>query len=258
MAAAARRPEEVGTAPIEPPWRPALRALVSFAIALIASGLIWRSVPSALSVRTTTVGYSTFANFNVNRYTDAYLLIAFGFPIIAALTYAVVSRIGPMRRRTRASIGFLPIGEVGLEVADRPTAPFGGARSSTSFWLDAFWSAGRLALVALVVGLELSVSQSPTQAGISSRGYLGAFSFVVAVLGLGLLLHRRSRTRSATSNDGLSRQEALTSISRVNAAGRVGRRAGSVPRLAGHVPLDFLQWPRSCTTRGSRCGWPSP
>jgi hypothetical protein len=57
-------------------------------------------VPSHLSGRFDVVGYPLYADFDVNRYFDVFYLVAIVFPLVALIAYVLVSRFGPLRRRT--------------------------------------------------------------------------------------------------------------------------------------------------------------
>jgi len=99
---------------------PTARFVVSIVGAAIVCLLVWRHLPSSLSVRTSVIGYPTFADLDANKYYDAFYLIAVVFPGVAILLYWVVGLPFPRRRLTcRDAVFPLPIREVStLDASD--------------------------------------------------------------------------------------------------------------------------------------------
>jgi len=178
--------------------------------------VIWRQIPRPLAVRTTTIGYAIFANFNINRYTDAYVLIGFVFPVVACAAYALASRTGPLRNAAPAKESLLPLSRAdhGPTEGGRPQRSASG--KPHSLLLGVFWSGGRLALVAAVVALEISASQSTNERSISSSGYLGATLFVLFVVAIGMLMEPAARHAAGSHASTLRASRVLNSIAQVN------------------------------------------
>jgi hypothetical protein len=193
----------------EPKWRPRLRFALSVGAAAGAGELAWRAVPQHLVARTTTVGYSTVANFDVNRYTDAYFLIAFGFPAVALIVHTILLKFGPLRRRPAPGVRLLPLA-VAEEGGTSAVAP-----SVRPVLVEAGWSLGRIALPAVAVALILSAAGAPHQHTISTGDYLGALAYGVAVVAGGVALHRAKR-RPGHHSDASSHRSLINAVSRVN------------------------------------------
>ncbi len=198
-------------------WRPVVRSSLSIGASLVICETVWRLIPKALAIHTTTIGYAIFANFNINRYTDGYVLIGFVFPIVACVAYALASWIGPLRKVSKRKDAFLPFSRAGMDVADGGRHQSGATGEPTSLPLDVFWSAGRLALVAAVIALELSAGQSRTLQSNSNVGYYGSALFLLIVVAVGLSVETAAARYTAMPNESAWRmRQKLISISRVN------------------------------------------
>ena len=75
------------------------RAIVALLVALGTIDLIWHHIGNTLAIKTDVVGYPIFANFNINRYFDAYYLTAFAGPLVFLLVYQLLSQFGPIKRQ---------------------------------------------------------------------------------------------------------------------------------------------------------------
>ncbi len=78
--------------------RAIFRTVIAFAISAAVSLLLWHHIGHTLTGKTDVVGYPLFANFNVNRYFDAFYLSAIVGPLLFLCTYEVIARVGPLRR----------------------------------------------------------------------------------------------------------------------------------------------------------------
>jgi hypothetical protein len=205
------RPHRVRT--VEARWRPLCRFVLCIGVAGGASELIWRSIPNKLAISTTTFGYPNFVNYDVSRYSDAYFLLAFGFPAIAIASYGLLSWAGPLRRVPVPSRAVLPLSFD--ERAEPQRAGTGSpTRSGSSEYL---WGAVRLLLPALVVAIALSASSGSTLRTMSLSDYAwGALYVLIVVIG-GLALWRSTSDAPEGSDDSRSLgRSALHAVSRVN------------------------------------------
>lgn len=82
--------------------RRVLRGVISLLVALAILDVVWHHISLTLHGKSGVVGYPLFADFNVNRYFDAYYLTAFIGPLIVICSYELLSRFGPLRRKTSA------------------------------------------------------------------------------------------------------------------------------------------------------------
>ncbi|HUC05247.1 MAG TPA: hypothetical protein VL961_07595 [Acidimicrobiales bacterium] len=175
-------PEDLPAGAHEARWRPLVRLATSVLVSGGLCELIWSAIPPHLDVRTTTIGFSTFADFDIVRYTDAYEVIGFAFPILALLTFALLSWRGPLRRSPAPGRGLLPLVMVDeREAADRvvrhPPA------------VDAFWMAARLALPAFTVTLEVSITQGSVSQGITFGDWAVGACYMATVVACSSFLH---------------------------------------------------------------------
>ena len=75
------------------------RFAAAIAVAAALSRVAWTFVPQHLSLHTDVVGSPTFADFDINRYLDAYYLVVIGCPVLAIAVYYALWRWGPLRGR---------------------------------------------------------------------------------------------------------------------------------------------------------------
>jgi hypothetical protein len=161
-----------------------------FAVAIAAAALItylgWREVPHHLVVRTDIVGYPIFANFDIDRYIDAYYLVAILFPLLSIGLYQLVSRWGPLQRRTeprRWRVG-RETGSQGGQDEVRVEAPL-------AYPLLVLRRVTRLSLVAATVGAEVYCAEATRTpyaalfAAASAAVYVAAVILFVGVVNAG-------------------------------------------------------------------------
>ncbi|HVA06545.1 MAG TPA: hypothetical protein VNG12_07400, partial [Acidimicrobiales bacterium] len=211
---------------VEARWRPLARFVLSIGIAAGACELIWQSIPGTLSASSTTFGYPTFVNYDVTRYSDAYFLLAFGFPGIALATYALLSWIGLLRRSPAPSTTLLPLAYAGS--AESLNAAAGAPRAVRPS--DYLWGVIRLLVPAVVVTVALSASSVSTQRTISLVDYGVGVLYVVLVVFGGLAL---SHSRSSSSDGPVDARARARGV--LNATSRVNSLAGLVV-----VPLTYF------------------
>jgi hypothetical protein len=261
---------------VECRWRILARCSLALITSLGACEAIWRLLPKALAAHTTTIGFATFANFDIDRYTDAYVLIGFVFPTIACLAYGLLTRIGPLRRTSRTSARLFPIRGAN-DPPDETEGHTGTTPPRAQSPSDIIWSTARLALTGAVVAFELSGSQSSSQQNISNLGYFGAALFLLTVIGGGLLHRKATDRRTSDRVEEVSQQRVLLdSISLVNSAAALLlvpglyfiSRSSAVSVISDHhvahypwLPLWlattfsaislglWIRWQRQCTPR---------
>lgn len=109
-----------------------LRGLISLVVTLVLVDLVWRHIPTTLHGKTDVVGYPLFANFNINRYLDAFYLTALIGPAMFIVAYSLLSRFGPLRRLAPRRHGSLRSAatddkkDTGEQSATRSTVAFSG------------------------------------------------------------------------------------------------------------------------------------
>lgn len=158
-----------------------LRTTARFAVAVGSAASLtaaaWQAVPRHLSVSTDVVGGTTFYDFNVFRYHDAYYLLVIVLPVLASLIYVTLRRWGPLKvARSRAERKWPP------PFAEDPLCNL----LSTPFSLTS--TAAKVLVPAVAVGLEVrAVAIHPDG---KLMGGAAAVGYVIAVLVTAILLHR--------------------------------------------------------------------
>ncbi len=94
----AEKPTRSTSRDIREPLRRILRTCISLSVSLVVIDLLWRHVATTLRQKTDVVGYPLYANFNVNRYLDAFYLVAIIGPACVIAIYALLARFGPLAR----------------------------------------------------------------------------------------------------------------------------------------------------------------
>jgi NADH:ubiquinone oxidoreductase subunit K len=82
----------------DPMGRIVARSVLAVAVAAGVALAGWGVAPRHLAGHFDVIGYPMYADFDVNRYFDAFYLIALVFPAVTLITYAVTARLGPLRR----------------------------------------------------------------------------------------------------------------------------------------------------------------
>jgi hypothetical protein len=187
-----------------------LRWILTAAITGVVTLVLWRHVSGTLSGRTSSVGYAIAVDFDINRYTDAYLLLAFVVPAVALVSYLLMRRWGPLAVRRGNPKALLPV----------VLAPDSEDPDQSSLPLLWFWALARCTLPALAVVLELSTGTSSLQQRLSTRGWVAGVGYLVVVaLAAAAVVVRRRRQSSNETGDAPRPSwmaEGARSISRAN------------------------------------------
>lgn len=179
---------------------PTARFVVSVAAASAVCLLVWRRVPPSLTGRTSVVGYPTFADFDPNRYYDAFYLVTILFPILAILFYYLVGLPFVRRRSARRPLMFPVPVQPAASAIDQDTQ-IRGVFTPISALV-------RATLPAIVISGEVSIQRSSQVTLITHSGIVAGIGYLVAVVVLGVILHSvsvraghgRARQRSLAAN----------------------------------------------------------
>ena len=178
-------------------------------VSLVVVEVIWSHVGKRLRVSTSIVGSTTFTGFDINRYLDAYYLLALVMPALAIATYMLVARVGPLRA-VPSKAPWPP------ELADN-RAP-SGRRDPVIPGVVL-----RLTLPAFVVGLAMSEGHSVGHKVVSWTGLVSGSAYCVAVLVVSFAWGRmRWPLRTGGRHTDAGRQDWLSVLPRVNAAAAIG------------------------------------
>jgi len=175
----------------EAPWRPVVRFLAAVGAALALCAAIWSLVPTTLSVTTDIVGYPTFANFDIERYLDAFDVLGILFPLLSVALYLLISWRGPLAR-ARSGRPWPPLLVPAPSMS--ATAPATAADRSA---FAVIGSLLRVGLPALAVAVGVSIARSPHVSVVTGAGYTAGAIYWLAVLGAGLLVARDAAARPA-------------------------------------------------------------
>jgi hypothetical protein len=166
---------------------PAARTTLRFVLSLVGASALcyafWRHLPPSLSVRTSIIGYPTFADFDPNKYYDTFYLVAIAFPLLAILLYYVVGLPFAEHRSSSPSVSMFPV------PTRRPPPRAESSRHHLGV-LTPVWSLIRVSLPALVIAAEVGVERSPHAILITGSGWASGVLYVLAVVALGMLVHR--------------------------------------------------------------------
>ena len=167
------RQGRAGDEPRADATRGRVKAALAFALSAgIASGLAewaWKAVPRSLSVTTNVIGSTTFNDFNVFRYHDAYYLLVFFLPVVITGIYLTVTRWGPLSfTRLHRSSWPPSFDNALLEEQTNPSLTWAGA-------------ALKVALPAAVIGFAVSAT-SVTGETRPRAALLAATAYVVLIL----------------------------------------------------------------------------
>ena len=172
--------------------RQLLRAAISCALALLGIDLAWHHVPSTLTQRTDVIGYPLYANFNVNRYLDAFYLVAIIGPLAVIVIYALLARYGPLRRGAPSRRADRADDTSDGDELDGSATPLSAgetsadARDSTTT-LSGLSHVVRIFAVGALIGAEVATASGPrTTSVISIMTICGVALVVVILLGAGI------------------------------------------------------------------------
>lgn len=208
-------------------WRPVSRFVLAVVLGAGFSLLVWRKVPSQLSVKSTVIGYPIFANFDYQRYLDAYYCIAIVFPVVAIVVCALLGRWGPLRRPKDGRSHFYRIatvsndqttgGAAALPVAvsgpgpdaeelpsTAPPASLGSATGSATTAppaVSVFWAVARMAVVAITIAIEVCLIRSPVQVQFTRGGFIAGGIYMLAVAAGAVLLKRLWKYRNNADSE---------------------------------------------------------
>jgi hypothetical protein len=174
------------------------RVVARFSTAAAASAalclMLWAMVPRSLSGEIDIVGYPTFANYDHRPAFWAYRLVVYAFPLLLITFYAIIARLGPLRRRPR------PTSTGSIRMLEPPSIRRPPDPSSFRFGVIP-----RLALPLAVV-----VTAAGTRTG-QTRGFAAmcGLVYLLAILAVGVLSsfaasRGESRTGKAAFWDGVA------------------------------------------------------
>ena len=181
----------------------AVAALIGFGVGIAG----WILSPHALSGRFDVIGYPLYADFDVNRYFDAFYLIALVFPIVTLATYVLLARVGPLRRvasRRRATL-------VAVDVDDDREPPTALGR----------W--GRVVVVGAIAGFAFATGNPGTASHPVADTALVTVGWTAVVAAVVALVRRHSRVAGEDVRAGAN---ALATVAVIALAARVAARAG--------------------------------
>lgn len=187
------------------------RALISLGVAIVLCIVLWRHIGTTLHGKTDVVGYPLFADFNVNRYLDAFYLAAIVGPLVGLCIFAFLSRFGPLRRTTPKR-RFLREGQVldGDEIDVGDVA------------LPIIIRVARLIAVGAILGLEVQTGFDLVSANALAIMTVAALGFVALVVSLSLLF-KYATHRGVTWTTVASQMNSLAVIAMVPLLYQVSR-----------------------------------
>ena len=154
------------------------RLFAALLISLLLGEGIWSRVGHHLSVSTNIVGSTTFTAFDINRYLDAFYLIAIVLPALAVGMYAVLARWGPLRKAPRVDPQWP------LHYTNDPL----NEPHEVSGPLVALSEVARLLVPSCAVALEVSLITTYGRRTYTYAGFIGGIVYVLICLGLSALL----------------------------------------------------------------------
>jgi hypothetical protein len=104
------------------------RLVIALAVAIVVCLLLNRYAAPTLTGPTDIVGFPTYADFNFEPSFWAYRLTVYGFPFLAIVGYALLSRFGPLRSRgSRPAARPVELVEPAVQAISGPARPSWGA-----------------------------------------------------------------------------------------------------------------------------------
>lgn len=104
-----------------------LRGVIVLGVTLAVLDIAWHHVKNTLQGKSPVIGYPLFANFNVNRYLDAFYLVAFVGPLLFLVGFHLLGRWGPLKRHVQKKHaiheGSAPDGDEFDDAAGRSRSP---------------------------------------------------------------------------------------------------------------------------------------
>jgi hypothetical protein len=186
MPTAARR----RSVPSNDAWGSRISATVRFVLAVGLAGMISGAVllrPHKLVAHTDVVGSTTFTNFDVDYYFNAFYLGVIAFPVLALGFFLLITWVA---RR----LGLAP------PAASPPASSIAAVDESKSVAKTYLGMALRVAATGAILGLEAAIAWGSRPGGVWPLVTVGALGYGVVVLALagGWRIYRRSRRPWAT------------------------------------------------------------
>lgn len=169
------------------PLHRVMRAVVSLLVSLAGIDLLWHHVAKTLQQKTDVVGYPLYANFNVNRYLDAFYLVAIIGPLAVIVTYSLLARFGPLRRTTQKRIA-LRLGEVpdgDEQTGDEARSRNLGEETATRDEIPSLSSVSHIArifFVGALLGAEVATASGPGAMSVMTFMTISGVAMVILVL----------------------------------------------------------------------------
>ncbi len=169
------------------PLRRIARGAVALFVSLFGIDFLWHHVATTLRQKTDVVGYPLYANFNVNRYLDAFYLVAIIGPAGAIAIYTLLARFGPLSRvapkRVAVRSGLVPDGdELTLaEVESRDTDATSLDRA-VGPWPSGVSRIVRILFVGALLGAEVTVASGPGAMSVATIMAISGLALAVFVL----------------------------------------------------------------------------
>lgn len=178
-----------------------LRGLIALFASLAIIDTLWAHVSTTLHGTTDVIGYPLFANFNVNRYLDAFYLTGFVGPALAIGLYALLARFGPLRRhaqkRKSDRTGEVRDGDE-IEASFRRGAHIESMEPAGPRRLMAIGvSVLRVFAVGAVAGLELDTGFHITSLATMSAMILTGLCYLVAIFAVAWIFARATARTAA-------------------------------------------------------------
>lgn len=196
------------------PGRWLLRGVPAFAISVLVGAtvtdLVWTAVPQKLSVTTNIVGSTTFDDFNVFRYHDAYYLLTFVFPLATTVVFLALTRLGPLTYSRRNLRPWPP--HLGSQPLDRIPDPPGTAIGAVL----------RLCVPAAILGFEIAVARSSRSGAGVAPGILAGIVYLIAIPSIAMAWSGVTKASAGKVRGGYLLSQTLDRLATTNAIGSTG------------------------------------
>lgn len=177
------------------PLRRVFRAVLSLLVSLVGIDFLWHHIATTLSGKTDVVGYPLYANFNVNRYLDAFYLISIIGPVSIIVIYAVLARFGPLKRTTPSRTALRSeIVLDGDEQTRNETRALNADEETSSRVvaspLSGVFHIARIFFVGALLGAEIATASGPGALSVMAVMAISGAALVVLVLPVAQIISR--------------------------------------------------------------------